>query len=200
MPHDLVFLLDVDNTLLDNDRAIGDLSAPRAGVRSRQRGALLGDFRAAARRARLRRLPGRAAALPGADSARDDDPHCCRCRPFWWTIRSPTASSELDARDRAPPAMRPDGHPFRRRRRVSAAQGPALGSVAGGRRPRADLHPQGGDARSSRAALPGPPLRPGRRQAAHPGGGEAGLGKRLTTVFARQGHYALDPLDCARYL
>ena len=68
---DTVFLLDVDNTLLDNDAVIEDLrrhlvEAFGAGVRS----ALLGDLRAAARRARLRRLSRRAAALPRRASAR----------------------------------------------------------------------------------------------------------------------------------
>ena len=42
----------------------------------------------------------------------------------------------------------------------------------GGRGPRADLHPQGAEAGRRREALPGPSLRHGGRQAAHPGGGE----------------------------
>ena len=61
----VVFLIDVDNTLLDNDRVTADLKAyltQEVGV-ERQR-ALLGDLRSAPVRARLRRLSRCAAAIP----------------------------------------------------------------------------------------------------------------------------------------
>ena len=62
--HDVVFLVDVDNTLLDNDRIIADLRdhlTQEFGVGLLR--PLLDAVREAARRARLRRLPRRAAAL-----------------------------------------------------------------------------------------------------------------------------------------
>ncbi len=62
-----------------------------------------------------------------------------------------------------------------------------------------DLHPQGAGAGRCRAFLPGRALRADRRQASHSHGGEAAWGSRVTTVFARQGHYAHDPELLAAY-
>ena len=64
---------------------------------------------------------------------------------------------------------------------------------------RAHLHPQGARARRRRAALPGPALRAGRRQAAHPRRGEEAWGDRVTTVLPRQGQYAHDAQALAAY-
>ena len=66
----VVFLLDVDNTLLDDDRIVATSSATYASVRGRALGALLGDLREAAGGTRLRRLPRRPAALPDREPAR----------------------------------------------------------------------------------------------------------------------------------
>src|SRR5262249_62287379 len=63
---------------------------------------------------------------------------------------------------RALPRVGADGHPLRWGRRVSAAQGRALGDRRGGRRSCADLHPQGKRIGGCRAALSRPPLCPGR--------------------------------------
>ncbi len=49
-----------------------------------------------------------------------------------------------------------DGHPVRRRCHLSAAQGRAFRAVRGGRRPRADLHPQGAATGRRRKALSRP--------------------------------------------
>ena len=63
--HEIVFLFDVDDTLLDNDAVKADLGQQvldnfgQGGERP-----LLGDLRGAARQARLRRLPRHARALP----------------------------------------------------------------------------------------------------------------------------------------
>ena len=62
----VVFLFDVDNTLLDNDRVAADLRVHLDDGRRRGlRPPVLAALRGAARRARLRRLPRRPAALPG---------------------------------------------------------------------------------------------------------------------------------------
>ena len=58
-------------------------------VRRRGARSLLGALRSAARRARLRRLSRRAAALP---HGLDADPRCCSCRRSCSTIRSPSGS------------------------------------------------------------------------------------------------------------
>ena len=55
-PLDIVFLLDVDNTLLDNDQIVADLQ--------RMRQPLLGHLRGLAQPTRLCRLLGRVTALP----------------------------------------------------------------------------------------------------------------------------------------
>ena len=76
----IVYLFDVDNTLLDNDAVARDLRAPPdRAVRRRPAAALLGDLRAAPHRARLRRLPRRAAALPRRPSARRAHARDVRC-------------------------------------------------------------------------------------------------------------------------
>ena len=73
---DVVFLFDVDNTLLDNDRVIcrpQRLSDAGGGLRVHR--AVLRDLRAAEGRAGLRRLPGRASAL----SRRASPPSSAAC-------------------------------------------------------------------------------------------------------------------------
>ena len=62
---DTVFLFDVDNTLLDNDRVQADLAAHLAEILWRTNARpVLEDLRGPAFRARLFRLSGRAGTLP----------------------------------------------------------------------------------------------------------------------------------------
>ena len=76
----IVFLFDVDNTLLDNDRVAADLKRHLVReVGTDCAGALLGHLRGTARRARLCRLPRRAAALPRRAPAR---PHLLEVSSF----------------------------------------------------------------------------------------------------------------------
>jgi FMN phosphatase YigB (HAD superfamily) len=70
-PHEAVFLFDVDNTLLDNDRVTADLRAPPdRRVRRRPARRYWEIFEELRERAGVRRLPGRAAALPAGAPAR----------------------------------------------------------------------------------------------------------------------------------
>ena len=149
---------------------------PRARVRRRVPRPLLGDSGAAVRRSGLPRLPRRAAALPGRASATICT--CCRCRRSWSTIRSPIACipRALDVLSGCAPGgatvILTDGDVVFQPRKVERS-----GLCAGGGRPRAHLHPQGGGAGRRRTALSGRALRAGGRQAAHPGGGQEGLGR-----------------------
>ena len=128
----VVFLFDVDNTLLDNDRVTADLMRHLEREVGRERAAaLLGDLRGAAQGARLRRLPGRAAALPRRASARPA-PADRVALPGQLSLRQPPVS-ELARRHRAPAALGAGGDPLRRRRRLPAAQDRALRPVRGGR-------------------------------------------------------------------
>ena len=195
-----VFLVDVDNTLLDNDRdpgrTCGATSSARFGAACRDRywtilEQLLDelgyrDYLGALQRYRVEHPRDIAPALDVVAS--------------WSTIRSRTGSTRTRSTCSSDSRAGADGHPVRRRRRLPAAQGRARRHRRGGRRPRADLHPQGAGARRRRAALPGPALRPRRRQAAHPRPPSSRSGaSRVTTVFPRQGHYAHDPKALAAY-
>ncbi len=181
MTSDVVFLLDVDNTLLDNDRIVVDLRRHlerEFGVASAER--YWAIFEDAAQRTRLRRLSRRVAALPHRRRTR-------RALPTQRLLLMSSFLVDYPFAERLYPRaleviehlahVRPDGDPVGRRRRVPAAQGAAVRAVGGRRRPRADLHPQGADARCGGAPLPGAPLRDGRRQAADPGGHEERLAR-----------------------
>ena len=87
--HDIVFLFDVDNTLLNNDRVQADLDVHigiEHGAAARKR--YWEIFEATARRTGLRRLSGRAANATGWRTCTIRG--CCGSRTGWWTIRSPT--------------------------------------------------------------------------------------------------------------
>ena len=131
------------------------------------------------------------AALPGREPARS-----ASLAAFFFLLDYPFANrlypGSLDVIERLS-TLGADGHPVRRRRRLSAAQGPAVRVVRGGRRPRADLHSQGAAAGRRREALSGRALRLGGRQAAHPDRGKEGLGVAPDDRFPAQGHYAHDP-------
>ena len=159
----VVFLLDVDNTLLDNDRVTADLkrhlfggSAPSA--------------RSATGRSSRSCEPSWATPTTWAPSSATASsaraiPHLLGLSlvPRQLSVRQP-AVSRLARRVEHLAALGPDGHPVRRRRRLPAAQGRALRTLRRGRAPGPDLHPQGAGARRRRAALPGRPLRARRRQ------------------------------------
>ena len=172
-----VFLFDVDNTLLDNDAVQEDLSAHlqrEFGSDSRDRywaifeelRAELGyaDYLGALQRYRLENL--------------DEPQLSCGSPRSWSTTRSRSACTRARWRRSPTASARAHGHPLRRRRGVSAAQGAALGTVACGGGAGAHLPAQGADARRRRAALPGAALRDGGRQAAHTHGHEEPVGRR----------------------
>ena len=107
----MIFLFDVDNTLLDNDRVIADLRqhlVARGGLGS-GRTSYFGDLRGAAQRARLRGLPRGAAALPRQEHPRD--PHLLTVSSF--LVELPVRESALPRR-------------AGRRRARAAASGPTV--------------------------------------------------------------------------
>ena len=181
----VVFLLDVDNTLLDNDRVAADLKRHLdASRRRRAAGALLGHLRRASGRARLRRLPRGAAALSRRVSARLRT--CSTMSSF--LVNYPFANRlypELARRARALRGLGPDRHPLRRRRGLPAAQDRALGlfdAVDG--RVLIYIHKER-ELDDVEQTLPGRPLRAGRRQAAHPDRGEEDRGDRASPRSSR---------------
>ena len=168
----MVFLLDVDNTLLDNDRFGADLGARLEqlfGAAERERyWAIYAELRDSLG---LRRLPGDPAEISRRARGRSGAPADVGVPARVSVRRAPVP--ERPGGDRPPPHARDSGGSLRRRRGVPAAQGPALRHLVGGRGARADLHAQGTHARGSEAALPGSALRDGGRQAAAAGGDEA---------------------------
>ncbi len=193
----LVFLLDVDNTLLDNDRIEEDLKdhlEREFGSDCRQRywkifeelRVQLGyaDYLGALQRYRLRDLNDPRLLL--MSSFLVDYPFRIVC------IRQFSMSSAISAN-------LPDRHSFRRRRRVPAAQGATLGPLGRGRgRVLIYVHKEqmlDDVARHYPArhyVMVDDKLRilQAMKQV---------LGDRLTTVFPRQGHYALDAGNTRRY-
>ena len=181
--HDLVFLFDVDNTLLDNDRIQRDLNA-HLGLEYRRRRRATAIGRCS--RNCARRL-GYADYLGALQRYRLEDLHDPRVlRIANWLADYPFAARlyprALDAVRHAQ-QWGTDRHPVRRRRGVPAAQGGTLRPVAHVRQQRADLRAQGRIAGRRRAAVPRAALRDGGRQAADPGGAEEAWGDRVTTVF-----------------
>ena len=88
----VTFLVDVDNTLLDNDRIRErHRGAPRSGVRLRRGRPLLDDPGAPLRRARIPRLPRRRAGVVGGRRARSASARASRATCS--TTRSPTGST-----------------------------------------------------------------------------------------------------------
>ena len=179
MMHDIVFLFDVDNTLLNNDRVQADLDVHigiEHGAPARKRYWEIFE--------ELRSELGYADYLGALERYRLEEMHDPRLlRMSNWLVDYPFADrlypGALDAVKHAQ-AMGAGGHPVRRRRGVPAAQGRAFRPVAGVRRPRADLHPQGRGAGRRRAAISRQALRDDRRQAAHPGHDEEDLGRRAS--------------------
>ena len=129
----VVFLFDVDNTLLDNDRVTADLDATWTRGRRRTPATLLGDFRGAADRARLRRLSRRPPALPHRAPTRPAPARACRSFLVDYPFANRLFPDSLDVLEHCQ-AVGADGDPLGRRRRLPAAQDPALRAVRGGRR------------------------------------------------------------------
>jgi len=128
----LVFLFDVDNTLLDNDAVQADLSAHlqrEFGHASRDR--YWAISRSCARSSGTPTIWELCSAIAWRTSTIRS---CCGCRSFWWITRSPTGSIRVRGRRwRAARASEPP-HPLRRRRGLPAAQGAArrpVGRVEG---------------------------------------------------------------------
>ena len=200
-PDDIVFLLDVDNTLLDNDRVqrrpATRISSASSAPQSRDRywaifetlRAELGyaDYLGALQRYRARASMQRSAA-------------CCRCRRSWWTIRSPSGSirGALDViahlRASGPTVILSDGDVVFQPRKVQrsglwdAVEGRVLIYIHKEqmlddveRRYPARHYVMVDDKLRILAAM------------------KTILGDRLTTVFPRQGHYAHDPQMLAAY-
>ena len=168
MMHDIVFLFDVDNTLLNNDRVQADLDVHigvEHGTAARNRYWEIFET--------LRSELGYADYLGALERYRLEEMHDPRLlRMSNWLVDYPFADrlypGALDAVKHAQ-AMGAGCHPVGRRRGVSAAQGRAVRIVAGIRGPRADLHPQGRRAGRRRAAISSEALRDDRRQASHSG-------------------------------
>ena len=188
----VVFLLDVDNTLLDNDRVVADLMRTSKAVGAERQQRYWAIFEELRDRARLRRLPGGAAALPGRAPARSASARGV-VFPRQLSVRQSPVSG-IARRHRAPARLGADGHPLRRRRRVSAAQGRAL---------RACSRPSSGTSSStstrstssttSSAAIPADHYVLVDDKLRILAAVKKVWGARVTTVFPRQGHYAPDP-------
>ena len=153
-PDQTVFLVDVDNTLLDNDRIQADLKRHL----EREFGAACRDRYWAILEQLFSELGYRdyLGALQRYRVEHPSDIHLLSMSSY--LVDYPFANRLYPGsarRSRAFPRLGADRHPVRRRRRLSAAQGRALRDRRGGRRQCADLYPQGGRARRRRAALPG---------------------------------------------
>ena len=141
----IVFLVDVDNTLLDNDRIQDDIQAPpRARVRRccRDRYWTIQErlFVDLGYRDYLGALQVYRAEYPEDVQVLTMSSYLLDY-PFGDRLY-PGALEVLERLAR----LGAHCHPDRRRRRVPAAQGRALRAFAGGGRPRADLCPQGAGA------------------------------------------------------
>src|SRR5437870_1666989 len=173
-PSPVVFLLDVDNTLIDNDRVAADLKRylrREVGPESESRyWAIFEDLRAEL---------GYADYLGALQRYRVDhprDPHLLAVSSF--LVNYPFANrlfpGSLDVLEHlaafGPTVILSDGDV------VFQPQGRALGALRRGRRPRPNLHPQGARARRRRGAFSRGPLRAHRRQAPHPDRGQGALG------------------------
>src|SRR5436190_16765295 len=93
LPHPIVFLVDVDNTLVDNDAIQQDLKdhlERTYGIAARDRywAILEGLMEELGYRDYIGALQRFRVEHPRETS-------CCRCRPFSWTTRSPTGSTRM---------------------------------------------------------------------------------------------------------
>ena len=196
--HDLVFLFDVDNTLLDNDQVQRDLKvAPGAAFRREGTRPLLGAVRGIARGARLFRLPRRAGALPDRGPARSgvlriaswmaDYPFAARLYPF-------ALEALRQARRWAPTVILSDGDAVFQPRKVERA---GLWRAVDDR-VLIFIHKESELADVER-------LYPARHYVLIDdklrilAAVKSIWNARVTTVFLRQGHYARDAEALARY-
>ena len=176
LTHSIVYLVDVDNTLIDNDGIQQDLKDHLEqvyGLASRVRyWKILEDlFEEVGYRdylgalQRYRAEHPRQVELLSMSSFLIDYPFAERLFPAALALLKRLRSSWSDR------------HPVGRGCRLPAAQGGALGSMGRRGRTRADLCPQGAGPGRRRAPISRRPLRARGRQAAHPGCGEASLGR-----------------------
>ena len=184
-PADVVFLFDVDNTLLDNDRVQDELREHlQQAYGDRRARPLLGDFRG-----RCAVELGYADYLGALQRYRLEDLHDPQVlRMANWLVDYPFADrlypGALEAV--APRAkwgrtvILSDGDAVFQPRKVERS-----GLWRRLRRPRADLCPQGAGARRRRALAPGAALRDDRRQAAHPRRRQAASGATRSPPSSR---------------
>ena len=142
LPDAIVFLVDVDNTLLNNDHIQDDLRQHLErmfGAACRDRyWAILED---------LMTELGYRDYLGALQRYRVEHPKifiCCRCHRAWWTIPSRTVSipASLDVLERVPRVGK-NRNSVRRRCGLPAAQGRTLRHCGSGEGTRSHLHPQG---------------------------------------------------------
>jgi FMN phosphatase YigB (HAD superfamily) len=197
-PDDIVFLLDCDNTLLDNDRVQADLRAHlESEFGARQPRPLLGNPRGAARGAGLHGLPGRVAALPprrNERSAPAADVLVSRDYPFAERLYPGALEAIAHLRSWGPTVVLSDGDVVFQPRKVQrsglweAVEGRVLIYIHKeqmlddvGQRYPASHYVMVDDKLPILAAM------------------KEAWGRRLTSILPRQGHYALDPEILAAY-
>ena len=197
-PTDLVFLLDVDNTLLDNDarhRRFAAAPGRHAGQDLPDR--ILADLRAIAARARLRRLPRRAAAIPREHPR---DPDVLAVSLFLLGSRSPTGyilrALDVIAHLRQP---RPSRSSRMATRYFSRYKVERSGSVGGGRRGRSSSTSTRSRCWTMSSAASGPALRDGGRQTPHPDRRQERLGRARDHGIREAGPLRDGPGDARFY-
>ena len=190
--HRVVFLLDVDNTLLDNDRVTADLKRyliQEVGAERQERYWTIFET--------LRTELGYADYLGALQRYRIEHPRDPKSAPpvvlpRQLPVREP-ALPGIARRDRAPaqwgpPVIFSDGDVVFQPRKVERSG--LFDAVE--HRALIYIHKELELDDVERRYRCGP-LRARRRQGADTDGGQGGLGRALTTVFPRQGHYAHDP-------
>jgi hypothetical protein len=109
---DTVFLFDVDNTALDNDRVQADLGVHLARYYGEERAIASGkSSRNCVRNSAMPTIWGR---WNAAGLRRCTIQHCCAWPTGWWIIRSRSVSSERDGDRESGAACWRRGHPVGR--------------------------------------------------------------------------------------
>ncbi len=193
-----VFLFDVDNTLLDNDHVTADLKRHLAANVGQERSGRYWQLFEI-----IRTELGYADYLGALQRYRIEYPHDPNLLAVsYFLMRYPFANrlfpNSIDAVEHVAQwgqaVILSDGDVVFQPHKVYRS-----GLFELFRRQGADLCPQGARARRRRAALSGGALRAGGRQAANSRTPSRRSGRtRVTTVFVKQGHYALDPKILAR--
>ena len=195
----VVFLFDVDNTLIDNDHIVEDMKTNlERDIGNEQQTALLGIFRAAAHRARLRGLSRSAATLPRQSSARLRN-YRGVVLPDELPFREPAVPLALDViehyKQYGETAILSDGDMIFQPLKIERS----------GLREAVDekvmiyIHKEQ-ELDDVKTRYPGGPLRAHRRQGADSRRGEENLGRDGDDGVPGQGHYASDAEEVAKYM